>query len=90
MASVLWDRKGILLIGFLPRGQTINADTYGATLKRLRLTIQNCRWGPLTSGVCLLHDNAQPHTAEQIPKLLEKFGWENFDHLPQQSRPGTF
>jgi transposase len=32
--------------------------------------------------VCLLHDNAQPHTAEKATKLLEKFGWENLEHPP--------
>jgi histone-lysine N-methyltransferase SETMAR len=37
------------------------------------------RSGRPSSGACLLHDNAQPHTAEKTTKL-EKFGWENRDH----------
>jgi hypothetical protein len=34
----------------------------------------------LDSRLCLLHDNARPHTAEKTTKLLEKFDWENLDH----------
>jgi histone-lysine N-methyltransferase SETMAR len=36
----------------------------------------------LYACLCLLHDNARPHTAEKTTKLLEKFGWENLDHPP--------
>jgi len=36
MASVFWDRKGILLVGFMPPGSTINAAAYCDTLTRLR------------------------------------------------------
>ena len=35
MASVFWDMHGILLIDFLPKGQTINSDYYIALLDRL-------------------------------------------------------
>jgi hypothetical protein len=82
MPSVFWDRKGILLIDFLSRRETINADAYCTTLKRLQHAIQNCWWGLLTSGTCLLHDNTWPHTAGKMTKLLEKSGWENLDHPP--------
>ena len=58
MATVFWDRKGILLIDFLERGLTINADTYCETVRKLRGAIQNKRCGMLSSGIVLLHDNA--------------------------------
>jgi histone-lysine N-methyltransferase SETMAR len=35
MATVFWDRKGPLLVDFLPRRDTINAAAYCETLKRL-------------------------------------------------------
>jgi len=35
-ASVFWDRKGILLVDFMPPGATINAAAYCDTLTRLR------------------------------------------------------
>jgi hypothetical protein len=55
MASVFWDRKGILLTDFLPRGETTNAYTYCTMLMRLQHAIQNHRRGLLISGVCPLH-----------------------------------
>lgn len=45
MASLFWDRKGVLLCEFMPRGTTINADRYCETLKKLRRAIQNKRRG---------------------------------------------
>jgi transposase len=30
----------------------------------------------------LLHDNAQPHTANHTRALLEQFGWAIFEHPP--------
>ncbi|KAL4089589.1 hypothetical protein QTP88_024602 [Uroleucon formosanum] len=50
MASVFWDHKGIILIEYLPRGETINAARYCEILKKLRRAIQNKRRGLLTSG----------------------------------------
>jgi len=39
MMSVFWDRKGILLVDFMPPGATINAAAYCYTLTRLRRAI---------------------------------------------------
>lgn len=80
MATVFWDRKGIIHIEFLPQGTTINADRYCQTLKNLRRAIQNKRRGMLTKGVCLLHDNARPHTANVITALLNSFKWNVLRH----------
>ncbi|KAJ4438533.1 hypothetical protein ANN_14478 [Periplaneta americana] len=82
MCTVFWDRKGILLIDFLPRGETVNADRYCETLRKLRRAIQNKRCGMLTAGVVLLHDNARPHTARRTTAVLTEFCWELLDHPP--------
>ncbi|KAJ4436753.1 hypothetical protein ANN_16885 [Periplaneta americana] len=82
MCTVFWARKGILLIGFLPRGETVNADHYCETLRKLQRAIQNKRRGMLTTGVVLLHDNARPHTARRTAAVLTEFGWELFDQPP--------
>ncbi|KAJ4452219.1 hypothetical protein ANN_03737 [Periplaneta americana] len=82
MCTVFWDRKGILLIDFLPRGETVNADHYCETLRKLRRAIQNKRRGMLIAEVVLLHDNARPHTARRTAAALTEFGWELFDHPP--------
>ncbi|GBN10657.1 hypothetical protein AVEN_206246-1 [Araneus ventricosus] len=65
MASVFWDRHGVLLLDFMQRRTTINAVTYGQTLRKLRRAIENKRGGMPTEGILLLHDNARPRTASQ-------------------------
>ncbi|KAJ4429271.1 hypothetical protein ANN_26274 [Periplaneta americana] len=82
MCTVFWDRKGILLIDFLSRGETVNADRYCETLRKLRRAVQNKRCGMLTAGVVLLHDNGRPHTARRTAAVLTEFGWVLFDHPP--------
>ncbi|GBO29216.1 hypothetical protein AVEN_42414-1 [Araneus ventricosus] len=79
MASVFWDRHGVLLVDFMQRGTTINAVAYVQTLRNPRRAIQNKRRGMLTEGILLLHDNARPHTAAQTLALLDTFGWEVLD-----------
>jgi histone-lysine N-methyltransferase SETMAR len=80
MATVFWDRKGVFLVEFMPRDTTINAESYYATLRRLRYAIQNRRRGLLSSGVMPLHDNARPHAAARTQAMLQEFGWEVFEH----------
>jgi histone-lysine N-methyltransferase SETMAR len=80
MATVFWDRKGVLLVDFMPHGTTINTAAYCETLKMLRRAIQNRRREMLTRGVTLLHDNARPHTARATQQLLQSFNWEVLDH----------
>jgi histone-lysine N-methyltransferase SETMAR len=75
-----WNTQNVLLVEFMPQGTTINAESYCATLRRLRYAIQNRRWGLLSSGVMLLHDNARPHAAARTQAMLQEFGWEDFEH----------
>jgi glycine cleavage system protein P-like pyridoxal-binding family len=82
MATVFWDRKGVLLIEFTEPGTTITSEMYCETLKKLHRAIQNKRRGMLTSGVVLLHDNTHPHTAACTHALLQQFRWDLFDHPP--------
>ena len=51
MATVFWDRKWLLPIGFLERGLTINTDAYCETVRKLRRAIQNKRREMLSSGI---------------------------------------
>lgn len=82
MATVFWDSKGVLLIDYLPRGATINAERYCEVLKKLRRAIQNKRRGKLSKTVFLFHDNARPHAARLTQDLLEGFKWDVFGHPP--------
>jgi len=36
LASIFWDQDGILLIYYLPKGQTINAEYYSSLLVQMR------------------------------------------------------
>ena len=82
MCTVFWDRQGVLLVDFLSRGQTINANSYCETLKKLRSAIKNKRRGMLSRGTVFIHDNARPHTANVTKQLLADFAWEQFNHPP--------
>lgn len=71
MTSVFWNKKGILLIDFLPQGQTIKGACYCETLKKLCLAIKNKRRE--MSAFLEFYDNAHPHTARLTVELLEGF-----------------
>jgi len=59
LASIFLDQDGILLIGYLPRGQTINAEYYSSLLVKLKDILKEKRLGKVTQGVLFLHDNAR-------------------------------
>ena len=75
MCMVFWDRRGILLVNFLTRGEKVNTERYCESLQKLRRTIQNKRRVMLSAGVVFLHDNARPHTARWSSHLLQEFSW---------------
>jgi len=77
---MFWDRKGILLVDFLPQGSTINAGVYCNTLQKLHPMIQNKRRVMFSWGVVLIHGNTHPNTAMQ--NLITTFRWEQFHHPP--------
>jgi hypothetical protein len=90
MCILFWDRKGVLLVEFLPQDSTINARVYCDTLKKLRRSIQNKRRGMLSWGVVMPRDNARPHTATTTQDLVETFGWEQFHHPPTAQTSSDF
>jgi len=52
LASVFWDQDGILLIGYLPKGQNFNADYYSSLLVHLNDIFKEKRRGNFTKGSC--------------------------------------
>ena len=82
MATVFWDVKGVLLVDFLPSGETVNANRYCQTLDKLREAIRRKRPGRLSKGVILQHDNATPHTAKRTQDWLKRYNWETLPHPP--------
>lgn len=63
---------GILLTEYMPRRTTINAETYGNTLIKLRSAILEKLPHFLQAEVLLLHDNARIDEAWKILPILEK------------------
>lgn len=82
LASIFFDRKGIVDCSFMEKGRTINAEAYCETLGTLRRRIRRKRPGLLSEGVVFLHDNARPHTASSTVELLQSFKWEVLEHPP--------
>jgi len=80
MCTMCWNRKGVLLVDFLPQGYTINAGVCCNTLKKLHHMIQNKQRGMFSQCVAMFHDNTNPHTATQ--NLITTLGWEQFNHPP--------
>jgi hypothetical protein len=56
MATVFWDRKGVLMAEFMQQGTTVMSEVYCETPKKLCRAIQNKRCGMLTYGVVILRD----------------------------------
>ena len=82
MLTFFFDQDGPLLIDFLQRGTTMNAQGSSQTLTTFRQAIKSKRPGKISRGVTLLHDNPRPHTVNTITALLQKLKWEVLYHPP--------
>jgi len=80
--STFWDQDGILLIVYLPKGQTINAEYYSSLLVQLKDILKEERRGKLTKGVLFLYDNAPAHRVLATQKKLAYVGFQFLDHPP--------
>jgi len=82
LATNFWDQDGILLIYYLPKGQTINADYYSPLLVQLKDILKEKRRGLVTKVVLFLYDNAPGHWALVTQKKLAYLGFQCLDHPP--------
>ena len=77
---MFWDQDGILLIVYLPKGQTINAEYYSSLLVQLKDILKEKRQGNFNKLVLFLHDNAPAHQALATRKKLAYPGFQYLDH----------
>jgi len=56
-----FNQDGIVLVDYLPKGQTINVEYYSSLLVQLKDVLKEKRCGKVTKGVLFLHDNAPAH-----------------------------
>jgi len=82
LASFFWDQDGILLIYYLPKGQTINAEYYLSLLMQLKDILKEKRHGKLPKVGLFLHDNAPAHRALATQTNLNYLGFQRLDHPP--------
>ena len=52
LASIFWVRDGILLIDYLPKGQTINAEYYSSLMVQLKDILKENAAGRSLRGFC--------------------------------------
>lgn len=78
MLTVFWDRFGLILLEL--SALNITSDTYESSLKTLNEKLRTQR--PNKKKIILLHDNARPHTAKKIKKLISDLKWELLEHPP--------
>jgi len=82
LAWNFWDQDGILLIGYLPKGQTIKAEYYASLLVQVKDILKEKRCGKVTKGAFFLHDNAPAHRALATQKKLAYLVFQCLDHPP--------
>jgi len=75
LASIFWDQNGMLLIDYLPKGQTNNAEYYSSLLVQLKDILKEKRRGKFAEGVLFLHDNTPAHRALATQKKLAYLGF---------------
>ena len=80
LASIFWDQDSILLIDYLPKGQTINVEYYSSLLVQLNDILKDKRRGKVTKGVLFLHDNSPTHRALATQKKPAYLGFQYIDH----------
>ena len=81
MMIIFWDKDGVLLTEYLPRGTTINGPCYASIIERLRSVIVEKGRGKVSHGVLLLHDNA-PISQVQHCSGCYSTGWLHWIESP--------
>jgi len=80
LASIFWDQDNILLIDYLAKVQTINAEYYSSLLMQLKDILKEKCTGKVTKGVLFLHNNAPAYRALATQKKLAYMCFLCIDH----------
>ena len=82
LAWIFWYQDGILLMHYLPKGQTNNAQYCSSLLVQLNEILKEKRRGKFKKVVLFLHDNAPAHRALASQKKLAYLSFQYLDHTP--------
>ena len=80
MMMIFWDKDGVLLTEYLPRGTTINGPCYASIIERLRSVIVEKGRGKVSHGVLLLHDSAPIHKCNIVQAAIRQAGFIELNH----------
>jgi transposase len=80
LASVFWDRDGILLVDYLEKDATITAKYCVALLNKLKQQLVSKRRGKLPKEILFLQDNTSPHKAAITRQKLADIHFEVLKH----------
>lgn len=80
---------GPLFIDFMTWRVVVNAEVIG-NVTPLWWVTKLKQHGKFSYGIVLLHENAYPHTANAIQKLLRKSKWDVFCHSSPHLWPELF
>ena len=87
MLTVFWDKRGVILEHYMPRGNPVTSTTYTDLLKNhLPPAIKSKRRGRLSTGVLLQRDKAWSHTAHSTVATIQD-SFECFPHPPYSPDP---
>ena len=78
MMMIFWDRDGVLLTEYLPRGTTVNDPCYASIIERLRSVIVEKGRGKVSREVLLLHRNVPIH---MFTPAIRQVGFIELNHL---------
>ena len=77
---IFWDKDGVLLTEYLPRGTTINGPYYASIMERLHSVIVEKGRCKVSHGVLLLHDNAPIHKCNIVQAAIRQAGFIELNH----------
>jgi histone-lysine N-methyltransferase SETMAR len=83
MLTLFWDKRGVILEHYMPRGNTVTSTMYAHLLKNHLHPAIKSKWrGPLSSGVLFQRDNARSHTARSAVATIQDLSFECLSHPP--------
>ena len=77
---IFWDKYGIMVIEYLPRGTTISDPYYASFIERLRCAIVEKRRDKISDGVLLLYENPPVHKCNIVQTTIGKAGFVELNH----------
>jgi len=80
LALIFWNQDDILLIDYLPKGQSINPEYYSSLLVQLKDILKEKRRGKITKVVLYLHGNVPAYRALATQRKLAYLGFQCLDH----------